>query len=302
MSFQRVSLLVATRKRPVRLKTFLDSYYATTSGGNDSEIVFRVDYDDPESIQMLAEHDFLTVVGPRRKGYRSMPDFYNEMARLATGDILMGANDDTIIETPGWPQLIIEAANRYPDGIFNFGVDTVMHDENFPFFCVSRIMVDRLGFINDDRVLFSDTFLLDLAKHFNRAIRLPTVMFRHDWAGLNPDETHLEANRHAWDMVFADTTGAWTEEYRKLHDGVVAEAVARLDPDGEVIAGIWNQGYIKFQLSIKCFPIRLAIAVDEISRARYFITVLAEQPLVDFHLSLISDLPVFIKLGYILGL
>ncbi len=138
MSYQRVSLLVATRKRPGYLKKFLDSYYATTQGSGDCEIVFRVDYDDPESIQMLAEFGFLTVVGPRRNGYRSLPSFYNEMARLATGDILFAVNDDVLIETPGWPRLVIEAANRYPDGIFNFGVSTVMHEDNYVFPCVSR--------------------------------------------------------------------------------------------------------------------------------------------------------------------
>lgn len=235
--YRRVSLLVPTRNRPEYLRAFIDSYLATTSGGDDSELVFRIDFDDPRSLQILAAYDFPVIVGPRRLGYRSLPTFYNEMARLASGDILMCCNDDVIIETRGWPQLIIEAANRYPDGIFNIGVSTIRGEENYIFSCVSRKLVDRLGFINDERLLYSDIFLMDVAKHFNRLSKLWTVKFRHNWAGENPtgmDDTRVDAQRVEFEMVLADATGAWTDEYRCLHKSIVAEAVARIDRDFEI--------------------------------------------------------------------
>jgi Glycosyl transferase family 2 len=240
MSYKRVSLLLPTRKRPEYLKTFMDSYYATASGDGDSEIVFRVDFDDAESLQALAKYDWPVIVGPRRQGYRSLPGFYNEMARLATGDILICCNDDVIIETPGWAKLIIDAANKYPDGIFNIGVSTVRLEENYVFSCVSRKLVDRLGFINDERLVYSDIFLMDVAKHFGRLSKLWSVTFRHNWAGENPgglDATRADAQRVEAEVVFADATGAWSDQYRSLHDGVVAEAIARVDPENEILAG-----------------------------------------------------------------
>jgi Glycosyl transferase family 2 len=231
--YRRVSLLVPTRNRPEYLKKFIASYFATTSGGDDSEIVFRIDFDDPKTLQILAEYDFPVIIGPRRGGYRSLPSFYNEMARLASGDILMCCNDDVIIETPGWPQLIIEAANKYPDGIFNIGVSTVRLEANFVFSCVSRKFVERLGFINDERLVYSDIFLMDVAKHFGRLSKLWSVTFRHNWAGENPadmDDTRADARLVEFEMVLADATGTWRDEYRSLHDSVVAEAVARIGP------------------------------------------------------------------------
>jgi hypothetical protein len=231
--YRRVSLLVPTRNRPDYLKKFIASYFATTSGGNDSEIVFRIDFDDPKTLQILAEYDFPIIIGPRRLGYRSLPGFYNEMARLASGDILMCCNDDVVIETPGWPQLIIEAANKYPDGIFNIGISTVRLEENYVFSCVSRKLVERLGFINDERLVYSDIFLKDVAKHFGRLSKLWSVRFRHSWAGENPagmDDTRADARLVEFETVLADAAGAWRDEYRSLHDRVVAEAVARIEP------------------------------------------------------------------------
>jgi hypothetical protein len=86
--------------------------------------------------------------------------------------------------------------------------------------------------------LFSDVFLVDVFKHFNRLVQLPSVTFRHDWAGENhADTTRADANKHEMNMVFRDATGAWKDEYRELHDRVVAEAVAKIDPEGAVLAG-----------------------------------------------------------------
>jgi Glycosyl transferase family 2 len=238
--YRRVSLLVPTRNRPEYLKALIESYFATISGSDDSELVFRVDFDDMKTLQILAKYDFPVIVGPRRLGYRSLPSFYNEMARLARGDILICCNDDVIIETPDWPQLIIEAANQYPDGIFNIGVSTIRGEENYIFSCVSRKLVDRLGFINDERLVYSDIFLMDVAKHFNRLSKLWTVRFRHNWAGENPagmDATRADAQRVEFEMVLADATGAWSDKYRRLHNSVVAEAVARIDPENEISAG-----------------------------------------------------------------
>lgn len=211
----------------------LDSYHASITDPATSEFVFRCDNDDIESIHQLMSYQWPIVVGPRREGYKSLPSFYNEMVRIATGDLLICGNDDMLFETKDWPRLIIEEANKYPDGIFNIGVNTGLNDDKFPFSIVSRQFVEKLGKINDERLLFSDIFLLDVAKHFDRAIVLRSVTFHHDWAGHGADETRLEANKHEFCMVFANAKGDWTEHYQQLHNQVVAEAIVKLDSDGE---------------------------------------------------------------------
>jgi hypothetical protein len=227
-----VSVLLPTRKRLARLDRALASYGATRTNPDASEIVLRCDSDDAESIEYLRQRPHMFIVGPRREGYKSLPAFYNEMAAIATGDVLMCCNDDAEFRTPGWPAILLEAANRYPDGIFNFGVNVGLNDDKFPFSIVSRHMVRAMGFINDERLLFSDVFLLDVARHFGRDIRLDNVTVFHDWAGHGDDETRRDANRHEFAMVFKDATGAWTDRYRERHDQAVAEAVGKLERAG----------------------------------------------------------------------
>jgi hypothetical protein len=234
MIHRRVSLLVATRKRLERLRKFLNSYNATTEAGADSEIVFRVDYDDPESLQLLTKYGWAGIVGSPE---RCLASRYNEMARVATGDILLCCTDGVMIETPGWPKLIIEAANRYADGIFDVRVNTGVDSDSWGLPCVSVELVKRLGFISDERLAHSHLFLLDVAKHFGRAIRLSTVKFRREYGDLRAHNSRHDVDETEIEDEFVDSADSWTAEYRNLHDRAVAEAVSRIDQGGEFQAG-----------------------------------------------------------------
>ena len=228
MTFSKVSMLVPTRKRLGYLRRMLESYDRTVRNDAQAEIVFRCDSDDRASIEFLCDRPFKVLIGPRQQGYKSLPKFFNEMAKVAEGDLLMCCNDDVIFDTPGWPAILLAEAEKYSDGIFNFGVNVGLNDDKFPFSIVSRRLHDILGFINDERLLFSDVFLLDVAKAFDRAIRLTNVSISHDWAGHGHDETRADANRHEFSMVFKDATGAWTDNYAALHEKVVGEAVDKI--------------------------------------------------------------------------
>src|SRR5678809_1191337 len=79
------------------------SLYATTRG-SPLQVVLRLDQDDPETLRwaQAAMPKPLIVIGPRRKGYESLPTFFNEMAGEARGDLLMCGNDDMVFCTRGW--------------------------------------------------------------------------------------------------------------------------------------------------------------------------------------------------------
>ena len=234
MTFKKVSVLVPTRKRLDRLGRFIDSFKSTVRDPDSAELVFRCDKDDLDSVRYLSAYDWTVLVGPRLQGYRSLPSFYNDMAKVATGDVLACGNDDMLFQTRDWPARVLEAANRYPDGIFNLGVNTGLNDDKFPFSIVSRKFNDVLGFINDVRLLFSDIFIRDVMESFSRNVRITNVTFFHDWAGHGVDETRRDANAHEFDMVFADKQGNWTEAYRTRHQSAVAEAVAKITADSDI--------------------------------------------------------------------
>lgn len=215
--FGTISVLVPTRGRPDYLRQMLASFEATNDGTAD--LVFRVDDDDQATIEALAGHH--TIVGPRRDGYRSLPAFFNELAAAATGDVLLCGNDDMVFRTPGWPGLLLEAANAYPDGLFDLGV-TTHNESHYPFSIVSRAATERLGFLWDPRIFWGDIFLRDVMSAFGRAVMVPSVQIDHDWAGFRPDQVFVESDK---DILGKDPT-YWSG----THATAVADAVAKLTP------------------------------------------------------------------------
>jgi hypothetical protein len=216
--FKRISVLVPTRKRLKRLDTLLESFERTASV-ESAELVFRVDIDDVETLKRLEGH--WIHVGPRLKGYGSMPQFFNEMAELASGDVLMCGNDDMVFRTPGWADRLLAVANRYPDGLFNLGVKT-LNETHFPFSTVSKTVVQKLGFLWDPRIFWGDMYLRDVMACFGRCVMVPDVVIDHDWAGNAPDSVYYET-------LSAKAKVEGSESYWSgPHADAVADAVRRL--------------------------------------------------------------------------
>jgi hypothetical protein len=219
--YDKISVLIPTRRRLVRLQTLLDSLAHTPP--ESVELVFRVDSDDRETVNYLSEHcdRCVVMIGPRYDGYRSMPIFYNEMAALATGDVLLCGNDDMIFRTDCWARLVLEAANCYPDGVFNIGVSTY-NEAHYPFSIVSRKATERMGFLWDPRIFWGDIFLRDVMAWFDRCVMVPSVHIDHDWAGYDPDqvfqETRVSKSQIEGDQAY------WTT----VHRPAVEEAAGKL--------------------------------------------------------------------------
>ncbi len=187
---------------------------------SQSELVFRVDDDDQDTRNFLANHVHCTVlVGPRMLGYKSMPAFFNELAVAATGDVLMCGNDDMVFQTLNWAPLILAKANEFPDGLFNIGV-SVYNEDHYPFSVISRRAAEYLGFIWDPRIFWGDIYLRDVMGTLGRLARLPDVVIDHDWIGHAPDKTFLESDRDLHNPQYWPVTHAQcvTDAVQKLRE------------------------------------------------------------------------------------
>lgn len=217
--FTKISVLVPTRKRERQVRTMIESYDQMTTVPPTAELVFRIDADDREALHMFRDSPWTVIVGPRLDGYRSLPQFFEEMRAVATGDLLMTGNDDMVFQTPDWSTKVLAVANQYPDGLFNLGVSTYNAD-HFPFSIVSRRAVEAMGAIHHPEIFWGDVYLRDIFKAFDRAILLPDVRVDHQWMGHTPDVVFLEAQqsdgRH------------WSHAYWATHRRLVAAAVAKL--------------------------------------------------------------------------
>lgn len=222
--FTKVSVLIPTRGRVQRLQTLIDSFNQTVRNGN-AELVFKIDPDDQESANFLLTQAVTTLTSPRGSGYLDMPQYFNDLADLATGDVLMCGNDDMVFRTDDWPSMILKAANCFPDGLFDLGVDT-LNTQNYPFATVSKLVVDRLGFLWDPRVFWGDIFLRDVMMHFDRCVLLPGVQIDHDWAGFKPDKTYLDQLEPG--EFTKDILRRQPNYWETVHRGAVEEAVNKL--------------------------------------------------------------------------
>lgn len=221
-----ISILVPTRKRLPQLKAMINSFYETVGDINNAELIFRCDDDDIITIEYLISIGAKFICGQRLKGYKSLPYFFNEMVKISSGHMLMCGNDDMLFLTPNWPILILEEAHKYPDGIFNFGVNAEYNDEVFPFSIISKRFVEIMGFINDERLLYSDLFLRDVMQHFGRALYLSHIHIEHKWMGETPDQTRQEADGHEREVWSGYKM--FSPEYQQKHNLAVKEAIAKI--------------------------------------------------------------------------
>lgn len=218
-SFTKITVLIPTRHRTHRLRTLIDSYRKTTENDEHcSELLFRVDDDDAPTRDLLDAEKLAYRAGSRLNGYSSLPLFFNELAAVATGDVLMLGNDDMVFRTPGWATKILASANQYPDGLFDLGVRT--HNEgHYPFATVAKAVRDRLGHVADPQIFWVDIYLRDVMAAFGRCAMVD-VTIDHDWAGFAPDLTFSEGHRNPVAMQ----PDYWT----RIHPDAVSRAVTSL--------------------------------------------------------------------------
>lgn len=220
-----ISVLIPSRDRVKLLKRTVESIWNMSSSMDVVEIVFRVDEDDQKTIDYLNELNHLpnvrVLVGLRKSGYRSSSSFFNEMAAVSKGNLLMCCNDDAIFKTKDWDKIIEDVSVYYHDGIFNIGVDTVIDIEDFAFSIVSKRWVEIVGYLHDPHLsgVGADWFLKRISDNLGRSIYLPEVVIEHDWAG---DDTQWYGSE------MLDEKGRLRREYKGFIDRAVSEATDRL--------------------------------------------------------------------------
>lgn len=192
-----IAVIAAVRQRVDLLQRMLTSLVATVQRPEQVEIILRCDDDDAVMLEYMRElsqtrqmrgvarHRW--IVGPRLSGYAALPAFANEAARLAHANLVLVVNDDAEFVTPGWDRLLVDRAAQYPDGMFVMGVETE-NAKNFIFPCVSRRLIETLGGVFDERLIYPDIWLRDVCEFFGRAVRVPDVTIAHRWQGPSPDQ------------------------------------------------------------------------------------------------------------------
>ena len=110
-----ISLILPTRGRPALVNRLFASIAETTLHLDQVEVVLYVDEDDTGSHD-LDSTDFCVVriVGPAL----TMGGYNSACLEKARGDVLILANDDMVIRTPGWDDRIRAMNAEFDDQIY----------------------------------------------------------------------------------------------------------------------------------------------------------------------------------------
>lgn len=179
-----ISVLCPSRNRPGLLERSLRSLRETASDPSRLEMWAGIDPDDPVDWLSLDAHCYFA---PERFGYMQLHRYYNEMARLATGQWLLLWNDDAVMRTPGWDEII---AGQSPDQLLWLEANHHCTGNLFP--CWPKAWSDAMGHVSLSANV--DRWLSEIARAVGRERRVPVLVYheRADITGLNMDSTYLE--------------------------------------------------------------------------------------------------------------
>ena len=187
-----------SRGREKMLENCIDSIFNTSS--TDVEIFVGCDTDDSTNYKRLHDKyskDNVSFIY-RRRGFFSIPDYLNLMAKLTTGHAIFVLNDDCVMEDTGWD---IQIVNELKDGseplygrTYDDSIDRVS-DDYAAFPIITREAYNRLGFFMDNSFQNhgADVVTYRIYKDADKIVDLPDVRIRHLY---HNSEQGLYARQH----------------------------------------------------------------------------------------------------------
>jgi len=214
MNNQLISLLLPTRGRPKLVERFFQSILYTTFNLKLIEVILYIDDDDFESHNIeFSDIQLRKIIGPR-----GSMGFYNTTClKEALGQIIILVNDDMIIQTNSWDEIIRSLDKKYYDGIYlAYGNDMFKSGKLCTFPIISRTTCEILvnPYPKKYKGAFIDYHLFDIFKRLEknkifRIIYLKDVIFEHLHYRSGKalmDNTYSNRNRFGDDNTFIALT------------------------------------------------------------------------------------------------
>ncbi len=199
----KMSLLVPTRGRPSNMERMTLSAFNTAEYKDEVEIIFYLDNDDPDSMDMaykLENHygeRIQTIIGNRI----ILSQMWNECWNIAKSDIGMHCGDDVVFKTESWDALVFEEFRKEKDKIlFVYGRDGIVDSEDLGTHgFLHRNWVETVGYFVPPYFswCYNDTWLTEVSRKINRLRFLPNLYIQHIHpcnGGTPMDATYSEAS------------------------------------------------------------------------------------------------------------
>jgi hypothetical protein len=190
-----ISILLPTRGRT---RALFDSIWSVTEAASDAtrvEWILGFDNDDIETIKYFNERILpnieesgasYTVLGFERRGYLRLNEYVNDLGKQAQGDWTVFWNDDAIMRTSGWDDVITSYTGRFCVQAF----DTHKQHPYSIFPIVPTQWQEILGYLSPHQL--SDAYISQIAWMMDIMVRIPVKVDhdRFDITGNNNDDTY----------------------------------------------------------------------------------------------------------------
>jgi len=187
----KISICVATRKRPDMFKKMCESVLSLADNPNEIEFLICRDKDDDSVYEYLGNYKVFV-------DDRTSVDFrLNEAWKSASGNIYGFNADDILFETKGWDSMVINKFNEYPDRIAYVYPNNHYSRSLFGIIgFVHKNWTDTVGyFIKPDFARRADCWLNDLSKIIGRKGHINSFGIKN--IDIQDDEVHREYIEYA---------------------------------------------------------------------------------------------------------
>lgn len=227
-----ISVLVPSRERPDLLARSIDSL-----GEGELEVLVRVDEDDP---RLDGYAQFPDVVVGAHHGYWGLHHYYNELAERARGDWLFLWNDDCIMETRNWIDVVRSYDGKMAVLNPNTNHDNWEIDMNvFPI--LPRKMFELMGHFSLS--LHNDSWVEFVARDAGIMVRVP-ITIRHDRADLtgnNDDDVYARRRLGREHFLSPEMASARERDVGAIREYLARNEGARLEPADMTAATVDEQ-------------------------------------------------------------
>lgn len=235
MEVSRISLLLPTRGRPALVSRLFESIRDKTAHPGRMEVVLCMDDDDVGSHGISDSKIKITkIIGPRR----SMGAYNSACLEKSEGDIVILINDDMVIRTDGWDNLVRQLDQRFSDKIYlGYGNDLYKGRDLCAFPILSRRCCEALTdpFPEAYQGAFIDYHLLDIFRRLgcaghDRIVYLENLVFEHMHfrsGKAQIDATYQARNRFGDDDTFLRLRDARSTTARFLISGIEGASIQK---------------------------------------------------------------------------
>jgi|10_taG_2_1085330.scaffolds.fasta_scaffold00397_27 hypothetical protein len=197
-----ISLLVPTRNRVRSVVSLIKSIHDTAESLDNIEFCFYIDDDDSNSISFFEnlpdDEEFKNIKCIIDKQIL-LSETYNEMYKVAEGDIIMYAADDIKFNTKNWDTIVENKFKEFEDGaalVFGFdGIQAPGHLATHGF--VHRKLIDLLEYVLPPYfgADYADHWMTEIYSQVGRKIFVDLdIEHMHYSKGKTPiDETYLSS-------------------------------------------------------------------------------------------------------------